>query len=539
MVSDLPLSGSCKQDRSYGIRGDLYRAEGYWADTAIGDELLSWGEKYSDAPALSDRFGTITYRELVSAANDVRGVLLSRGMRPGDKIVLHLPNSRELFFSMFGSTLAGLIPVLCLPAHRGHEISAIAGTAGAIGYVVSRDAPGSFDYCDLGARLLDSVDCLEHEVVFEGGRIDELSYGADIDDQVLASAVDPDDTFVMLVSGGTTGLPKLIPRSHNDYLYNFSASSEIAELSRDDVYLAVLPVAHNFALGCPGVLGTLRCGGHVVLSDSSDSRAVFSVIEARGVTITSAVPSLARLWAESNEVDSFDLSSLRMIQVGGAKLDRELALRLHSVLRTKVQQVYGMAEGLLCFTKPSDPLDIVANRQGTPLSPHDEISVIDADGRRRGPGTVGELITRGPYTIGGYYSNPDASAASFDQDGFYHTGDVVKLYEDGYLEVVGRVKDVINRGGECVSPSELEAIIIAHPDVTACVVIGKPDDVFGERIIAIVESASELRLRDILALFAARDVAKFKYPDTLVRVSKIPLTAMGKVDRKEVARVLT
>lgn len=162
-------------------------------------------------------------------------------------------------------------------------------------------------------------------------------------------------TALLLLSGGTTGTPKLIPRRHADYSYNFSASAELCGISQQSVYLAVLPVAHNFPLACPGILGTLACGGKVVLTDSASCDEVMPLIAQERVTHVALVPALAQLWVQAVEWEDSDLSSLRVIQAGGARLDPTLAEQVIATFDCTLQQVFGMAEGLLCFTRLDDP----------------------------------------------------------------------------------------------------------------------------------------------------------------------------------------
>nr|WP_316043585.1 AMP-binding protein [Actinomadura sp. CNU-125] len=221
----------------------------------------------------------------------------------------------------------------------------------------------------------------------------------------------PADVGVFLLSGGTTGLPKLIPRTHRDYVYNLEASAKVCGFGPGTVYLVVLPAAHNFALACPGILGVLATGGTVVLAPSGSPDEAFPLIERERATVCAVVPPIALLWLDAVSWAEEDVSSLELLQVGGAKFAAERAAEVPETLGCRVQQVFGMAEGLLNYTRLDDPRDIVEQSQGRPLSPADEIRIVDENGADVAPGEIGELLTRGPYTLRGYYRAPSTTRA--------------------------------------------------------------------------------------------------------------------------------
>src|SRR6218665_27941 len=265
------------------------------------------------------------------------------------------------------------------------------------------------------------------------------------------------------------------------------ASADLCGLDESTVYLAVLPVAHNFTLACPGVLGTLAQGGTVVLSRTANCDEAMPLIERERVTHLALVPPLAQLWVQAREWEDSDLSSLRLVQVGGSRLAPLLARRLPQALGCRLQQVFGMAEGLLCCTRLDDPEDAIIHTQGRPLSPQDEVRIVDEHDQDVPPGEVGQLLTRGPYTIRGYYRAPEHNAGSFTRDGYYRTGDLVRRDPAGNLIVEGRIKEQIQRGGEKISAAEVEFALGQLPGVRAAAVVGVPDDLCGARICAFVQ----------------------------------------------------
>ncbi len=213
----------------------------------------------------------------------------------------------------------------------------------------------------------------------------------------------------------------------------------------------------------------------------------FPLIEREQVTFSSAIPTVVHLWlAAAEEGHGHDLSSLDVLQVGSAKLHPEVAERIGPTLGVRLQQVFGMAEGLLTFTRYDDDPETVLTTQGRPVSPADEIRVVGPDDREVAVGETGELLTRGPYTLRGYYRAPEHNARAFTADGFYRSGDLVRLTPAGEIVVEGRVKDVVVRGGDKVSATEVEGHLTAHPDVQQAAVVPMPDPVLGEKICAYV-----------------------------------------------------
>lgn len=344
------------------------------------------------------------------------------------------------------------------------------------------------------------------------------------------------DIALFLLSGGTTGLPKLIARTHDDYAYNIRQSSAVSDLSEDSRYLVALPAGHNFPLGCPGLLGTLSHGGLVIMASSPSERGAFGLARSYHPTISAVVPAVAISWMESEDRDA--LASLDVLQVGGARINPEVARQVRPRLGCTLQQVFGMAEGLLNYTHLDDADHIIINTQGRKVSEHDEVRVVDENDQPVPNGQVGELQTRGPYTIRGYFAAPEHNARSFTADGFYRTGDLVRADDHGNLTVEGRSKDHINRGGEKISAEEVENFVLAHPNVVNAAAVGMPDHVLGERICVFVETSGDVSLEELCAIFADRGVATFKSPERLEVLESLPLTNVGKVD-KVALRTLT
>nr|ASV47081.1 enterobactin synthase subunit E [uncultured bacterium] len=510
-----------------------YRRAGHWTGETFGAALRRWADRSGDRLAVSDGVTRLTYRQLDVRADRLAAGLRARGVLPGDRVVVQLPNSATFVAVVLGLLRLGAVPVFALPAHRASEIGYFCAHTGAVGYIIP-DVHEGFDHRALAEAARAAAPSLRLVVVDgDPGGWTALS---DVDaDPVPLPEPDPGALSLLQLSGGSTGVPKLIPRTADDYLYSVRASAQICELDADTVYLCALPAAHNFPLSSPGILGVLEAGGRVVMCPRPDPATAFTLIAAERVTHTALVPSLALVWLDAAaRTGAAELASLRLLQVGGAKLAPEAARRIRPTLGCALQQVFGMAEGLVNYTRPDDPDDVVATTQGRPISPDDEIRVVD-DGDVDVPaGEPGHLLTRGPYTIRGYYRAAAHNATAFTADGFYRTGDLVRRTASGHLVVTGRAKDQINRGGEKVAAEEIENHLLAHPGVHDAAVVPVPDPYLGERTCAFVVPRAGVQAptgTQLRAFVRSRGLAAYKVPDRVAFVDAFPVTAVGKVSR--------
>jgi mycobactin salicyl-AMP ligase len=526
-------------------RAQLYRQAGLWTgrplDSILRDAAAAWPDKLGVVDADSG----YTFAELDAVADRVAAGLSALGIAPGDRILVQLPNSCQFAVALFGALRAGAVPVMCLPGHRAAEMGHFASVSGAIGLVIADQVKG-FDYRELAAGLREEHPALRHIVVDgDAGPFTPWSTLTGFDPAAATSApFDPGAPALLLVSGGTTGLPKLIARTHDDYVYNAVGMARECQMTSDDVYLVALPAGHNFPLGCPGLLGAMSVGATTVFTADPSPESAFALIDRYQVTVTGLVNALAKLWAQACEWEPVLPTSLRLVQVGGSRLSPEEARFIYDGLTDGLQQIFGMAEGMLQFTRPGDAVDVVTLTQGRPMSPHDELRVVDDNGVEVAPGEEGELLVRGPYTINGYYRAEEANARSFSPDGYYRSGDRVRLFADGPLagniEVTGRIKDVIHRGGETVSATDLEDHLLTHPAIYAAAAVALPDEYLGEKICAaVVFSGAPVTLAELNAFLDERGASAHARPDTLVAMPSLPATPVGKVDKKKVIAAIT
>lgn len=531
---ELPHDGIMTPDATT-IRAAAYRAAGWWRQEFL-DEFVLRGHP-SDSPALTEGRLGITRGELDDAVTACAAALRRIGIGVGDTAVVQLPNSIGLFVLVLGLIRIGARPVLTAPTLREYELDPVFAAADPA-LVAVPGARHGFDYLSMARSLAKRHPSVHTLVVAgDGERTDEVdldSLWADRVDGATAGVEtrSPSDAALYLLSSGTTGAPKLIPRTHEAFGHVIRQAAAVSELDDRAVYLAALHATHSFTFGCPGVLGTLATGGRVVLADPANPEAALRLVARERVTHCALSPAVLRQWLQIAEGGEYDTSSLRVLQVGGARLDETTAGRAQAVLGGRIQQVYGMSEGLLNFTRLDDPPEVIFGTQGRPSSPGDETLIVDTNGKPVPAGETGELLARGPGVISGYHAR--VAAESFDTAGFYHTGDLVRTDAAGNFVVMGRVKDVINRGGNKISADELEALVLRHPGIREAAAVSMPHAVFGEVVCLYIVSSrnGDVGLHEIRRFLDGHGVARFKLPERVVEVDALPRIGVGKVNKK-------
>lgn len=522
-----------------------YIREGYWRAETLGDLLETAAQRWPERTAVADGARRINYAELDTLSNRLARHFLDRGLKPRDSVLLQIPNRWEFVPVFFALQKIGVLPVMCLPPHRHTEITYFAKLTNATGYFAAPEYRG-FDYLAMAREIQTEVPSLRLVVALGDGSQTGVNYLDPWLEEPIERKFSPDvlrqyrpdpfDVALFLLSGGTTGIPKLIPRTHADYLHNARQCAGALDWDSSVVFLVVIPAAHNFPLSSPGLLGAMSVGASVAMCPSTEPERVFEVIERERGTCLAVSPALLITLLNSPQRSRFNLTSLRMVEAGGQKMLPELADRTWVAWNHATPvQVFGMAEGLVNMTRLDDPAEVIRETQGRPISAGDEIKIVDEEGTEVPPGAVGELLTRGPYTIRGYYKAEEHNRTAFTTDGFYRTGDMVRLHPSGNLVVEGRKKDMINRGGEKISAEEVENLILSHDAVHMVAVVAMPDPVMGERSCAFVipKPGRTLTLEQVCGFLLEKRIAKFKLPERLELVPSFPLTGVGKVSKKD------
>jgi 2,3-dihydroxybenzoate-AMP ligase len=504
-----------------------YRERGYWEDRTLDQVFGDLFARHADRVALLHGDEVITYAQLGRRRAALAATLHDIGLRRRDRVIMHLPNTPEFLYLYFALQMIGVVPALALAPHRRLEIDHFARLTDAIAYFGTDS--------ELGAVVRQANPGLRHLMM-----IDELhaaAFRAEFGEPIVPPEIDidPMDPCCLLLSGGTTGIPKLIPRIHNDYVYNSRAAAAVHYIDAESCQLAVAPLAHNMPLACPGVQGFLMHGARVVLSEGARASDVLPLVARHRLTHIAAVPALYIRWLSDPIARDCDLTSVRLLQSGGQRLQPELRRQMAAVFpNAYVQENFGMSEGTLFFTTKDMSEDARMETVGSPVSPDDEVRLTDEAGAEVEDGEVGELTVRGPYTLRGYYRAPEYNTRQFTPDGFYRSGDLMRKHPSGSYLVEGRIKDLVNRGGEKISAEEVENLILSHPAVRNVACVPYPDPVLGERMCAcvILAGGAELSLATLTDFLMDLGIAKFKLPERIEIMDDFPLSPFGKISKK-------
>jgi 2,3-dihydroxybenzoate-AMP ligase len=536
------LAGCTPWPQDYAQR---YRARGLWQGATLWEMVEATVRRLPRKTALVDGDTHLTYADLAANVDTLAHGFVHAGIAPLDRVVLQLPNTPDFVVAYLALVRIGAIPVMALRAHRHAEVAHFLRASGAAAYVIP-DVIRDFDYRAMAVELARDAPALRSVFVAgEPGPGQIALSSLRGSSQEGAGALDrlrpdPSEVVTMLLSGGTTSMSKLIPRTHDDYVLNARLCSEVAGFAEDSVLLLVLPLGHNYNLASPGLLGALHRGATVVLAPSPDAAEVFGLVERERVTHISAAVPLVSNWLNSDADLRFDTSSLRVVQNGGARLAPELRARLRERFQCTPQEVYGTAEGLINMTRLDDRDELLLHSSGAPVCADDEIRVAGDDDREVPDGMQGELLTRGPYTIRGYYNAAEKNREAFTADGFYRMGDLVRR-QGRHVFTEGRRKDLINRGGEKISCDEVENLMYMHPYVKAATLVAMPDPVFGEKACAFVvpRPGVSITFDDLTAFLRQQKIAPFKLPERLEVVTELPLSPVGKILKRELRDMIT
>lgn len=443
---------------------------GLASETTLAEQLLAALLAAPDTVVADDNRAA-TYQDLLAEARD-KSQQWSRGP---ELVLLHSRNDLTFLTELLGALFAGRIPILYL------DQSAVP---------------------DIGVVRVSEVPTADGWWVSPG-------------------------TALILTSGGTTGTPKLIARTHADYLLNLWLTIRNAELTSADCLLLPIPAGHNYGLGCPGVLGAILSGASIVMTSSSSLEQIVALITRYHATVMPLVPTQARRWYGRRDRPA---GALRLVQVGGSVVTGRDVRELRALFHGQVQVSYGMAEGLLCQSAPDDCDDRRESAAGRMLSLDDEYRIIAPD--QTG---LGALQVRGPYTITRYIGPDIVNGHRFLPGGWFVTGDLARAVDNRRFTAHGRADDMINRGGELIDPSAVERLTLSHPKVREAVAVAQHHPVLEALSTVYVTVTEPVSGTTILRDLLAEHPSSHALPDRVVPVSEIPLTMVGKADRSKLA----
>mgnify|MGYP001063300359 CR=1 FL=1 len=513
-------------------------AAGHWLDYNIGDSLRRTAKASPDKTAIVDAESTRTFADIDARSESVAASLLVLGLRPGDCALFQVGTCNEFFDAFYGCLKAGIVPVCTLPQYRIAEMRHFGERANAKAIFVQADVNPNFDQVAFARELAEVVPSMTHVIVVRGSggtqSLAEMATAFDIETARAKTAhVTPGvlDVAVFQLSGGSTNLPKIIPRMHGEYLGSARQLGECYELTGDDVTLWSLPLIHN-AGTIFAVLPVSVDGRTLIMQPRVDIPEMLRLVERHGVTFTGSIGPIAPKLLEVKDIDRNAIRSLRQF----FSLTRAEAVENHVGL--PVSQMFGMTEGMLFGAAPHLSTAIRHRTVGYPVSSGDEVRLlVPGEETQVAFGEIGELCFRGPTTLTGYVGDPETTAASFTSDGFFRTGDLLRAHEiEGRLcySFEGRIKDNINRGGEKIGAEEVEGLVVQHPDISDVRVVAMPDPIYGEKVCAFVIMHEGRRAPDVATLgqfLLTLGVAKYKLPERVEIIDAFPLTKVGKADK--------
>lgn len=528
-------------------RAEAALASGSWIASTVGDALRATARKYPQRMAFIGDERSIGFAELDDATERLGAALLALGLNPGDRAIFQLGTALETVIALLACFKAGIVPVCSLPQHREIEIGQLTGQSGARGYFVQADFSASFDLPAFAETMMARYPTLQHLIVVRGERAGAASLQQLIDGMPLAQArqrladvkLGLADVLSFQLSGGTTGVPKIIPRFHAEYLGHSAGWARRYRIDADSRLIWSLPLMHNagqlYALIPPVLMGT-----PVVLMSRVDIARMLDLIGQHRVTHALSIGPIAPQLMAYADIARHDLSSLQLFST----MSRADTLEAH--LGVPCSNLYGITEGLLLGSPADVPAAARHGTQGCSGCADDELRLLEPESEQPVPeGQAGELCFRGPSSLLGYFDNPQANAESFTSDGFYRTGDMMTAHRvDGVLHYAfeGRLRDNVNRGGEKIGCEEVEGYVSQHPAVADAKLVAMPDPFYGEKACIFIIARPGMQAPDVKELgqfLGARGLAKYKYPERVEVVQEFPLTRVGKVDKPAMKRRIT
>lgn len=519
-----------------------YVSAGILTDETLVSAFRDAVRRFPERTALSEVGWSCTYGELDVITNKAASAFMRLELAPRDRVIFQLPNSKELVIAFLGCLKAGLIPICTLAAHRQIEIGYLGAHAKARAHIVQAGDP-KFDYVAFAKEMRAQIPTLAVTIVTKAAASDldgstpSLTHIIEAEDadeaarRVAAVSHDPFQVALFQLSGGTTDVPKIIPRFHNEYLYTLRSVAGFHGLDETIVAYTPNPMMHNAPMSCCWGLA-IFFGGEVAISAGLEPAAVGPLLQERKPNWFILPPVVLLRLQEAGWLDRVSFAHVK-----GFAATSGVERFSSFVGGAPTWAMFGMTEGLLAFCNASDPIAARHGTVGRPVSPYDEVRILNPVSEEGvGEGEVGELAVRGPCTIAGYFDAAERNSAAFTQDGFYRSGDLMRTRMiDGrrYLIFEGRLKDVVSRGGEKINCEEVERIAINHPSIAAIAVVAMPDRSYGERACAFVipTAGNTVTVSDLGKFLEQKGLAKFKWPERIELVSEFPLTSSGKLSK--------
>jgi 2,3-dihydroxybenzoate-AMP ligase/mycobactin salicyl-AMP ligase len=521
---------------------EKYNKYRWWLGLTWGDIFNKATDLYPQREALVDDTSRYTYSELREKVDRLAASLIGLGIRQGDFAMIQLPNWNEFILSYFALQKIGAIVILLISRHGKAEVSYLCELTKPKAWIIP-ERYGKIEYNPLIANIRKENGQLEHVILVRSEKrrgfqnLEELIDKGKLNKSSLRlideRRPDPMAVATITPTGGTTGLPKAVPRTHNDFISNVEYHSKAWEITSEDTILTVAPVSHGQGMLC-GVGASFLNYAKYVLIDSTQPENICAVLEREKVTAFPTVPAVIQRIVNLENLDQYDLSSLKKVYSGGAPSSPDLVKSVYDKLKCKFVNAYGSAEGSCAMTRLDDDFETVCTTVGKKDCPYNEFKVINQYGEEMPPGAEGELITKGPTIFTGYFKSTEENKKIFTKAGFFKTGDLARINEAGTITITGRIKETILRGGETISAVGIERLIAAHSGVLDAAVVGMPDKDLGERVCAyiITKSGVKLTFDELIAFLKGSGASVMQLPERIEFIDSMPLTKIGKADKK-------
>lgn len=528
-----------------------YSEKGLWHNLTVCDLLDRNAALFPERLAFADDRREVTWQGLRQQVDRLSLHLKEMGVGYGDFFAVQLTNIIELPCIYFALNRLGAVPIMCLPRHRRVEIDHLIRLHRARGIIVP--AHDRFDYTGMVNEMKAAHPYLKLCLAAGEGAppgwtaLEDLAQD-DIERRYPAGYLEqfrpvPDDICTQQLSSGTSGIPKAIPRTHNDYICQWDRRGSLGGYTDDSVPLAVVPAAHDGAFMC--LIGpAIFRGASTILCQAREAEKHFEMVQKYRVTAVMLIPVQITYWMQARDkIKQYDLSSLKLVIGAADKVRPELARWVFDELKVNFMQCYGLTEGTGVWNRWDSPREAQIYTIGRPaiIDPDAIVRLVDDDNRDVPPGEIGEMVSKGPMTFKGYFRNEEANRAAFDRDGFLHSGDLMSLRPDGRYVFEGRKKEMIKRAGENVYPAAIEDKLASYKKVAYCAVIGMPDRALGEKLCAFVQPAEgeTVSLEELVAYLRGQGIAVFQLPERLELVEGWPLTAKNAIDKKRLRAHIT
>ena len=525
---------------------ERYKRLGWWGDLTFGDILDRAADRYPDKEAFVDGVSRLTFSQARDKVNRLAISLMNLGIGPTERVLVQLPNWNEFVYIFFALQKIGAIDVLLIDRYRSYEINHLIRLSGATAWIL----PWKYrktDYLPIIREVLNESPQMKNVIVARGGdqkdylSLEGLIEGGELTEKNMMALAqrrpDPMQVAHMGPTGGTTGLPKVVPRTHNDLICSSDHVAKAWEMDATDICLLVGPIGHDLTFS-KGFLVSVLTYGKTVFLDSTELDDICRSIEKEKVSALVWVPTLARRLVGFEGLGNYDLRTLKKMQCGGGASLPDLIKGVKEKLGCAFFSAYGGTEGQTTLTRSDDPHEILYTTVGKPTCPYDSYKVVDREGKALPVNTPGELLIKGPGVFTGYFRNPEENQKMFDEDGYFRTGDVAKIDEKGNVALVGRIKEMINRGGESISAVEVEKLIIDHPDVMFAAAVPMPDPEMGERVCAYIQPrpGARLQFNDILSFLKEKNASVLHFPERIEFIDAMPFTKAEKIDKTALAK---